>query len=205
MASCKVVNLNLAISSSKNSAAAKIAARILNLSSYGDGAYLKKCKAINNTSNAQRINFFKKRSYSKLRYFLNQKIRRTTQLKSRDWNFGSNYDKPKKFTATSYIKIIDSQVMLLLNLPSTKFDNISSNLVSSVIKSSLRQNSLMKIRNDIFKSTQLSKFRPKLSDYLDKSLVDFLTFTAGSKAIIQFYPFLANSNISQQRISFYKN
>ena len=111
----------------------------------------------------------------------------------------------KKPISLNYVKVFNSQAMLLFNLSPIKFNNINLSLTSNIIKSALSENSLVKRRDDVLKFSQLSKFRPKLSDYLDKSLVDFLMFTAGSKAIIQFYPFLANSNISQQRISFYKN
>jgi len=203
VASHRAVNLNLATSLGKNSVAAKITTEILNFSLYGSSVYLKKRRIINSLLNARRVNFFKKRSYSKLKYFFNQKIKRGIQLKGKHW--GSNYDKSKKFMSLSYAKVFKSQSMLLFNLSPIKFDNISLSLTSNVIKSSLRQNSLTKKRDDTLKLTQLSKFRPKLLDYLDKSLIDFIMFTAGSKAIVQFYPFLANSNISQQRISFYKN
>jgi len=44
----------------------------------------------------------------------------------------------------------------------------------------------------------------RFSDLIEKGLIEFITFTSGSRSFIQFYPFLARGNISSNRVVFYK-
>ena len=52
------------------------------------------------------------------------------------------------------------------------------------------------------------RFKPSasfnISDYTNRTLLEFLAFSSGSRSLIQFYPFLAQGNISAYRVSFYK-
>ena len=159
-----------------------------------------------------RHNFYRKRTYSKIKSYLGSRSNKATWVQTTQTrnNFAickfpyiasianTSSSSPQYIQLTQFFNL--SQAAKGLNSNNLSFfANVTNNtkLFSSHV-SPVNGVSLVSAR------AMSSRFRPNLSNYINKSLIDFLTSVMGTKAIVQFYPFLANNNISSHRISFYK-
>ena len=109
--------------------------------------------------------------------------------------------KPTKYNLTLLNQLDRMSVLTLGKLP-LNANNISFFLPMIPLSTVSLSSSIHLGTTSLFGANTL--FTPRLKDYVDRSLTEFITFTSGAKSMLQFYPFLGNGNISAYRLSFYK-
>lgn len=171
--------------------------------------YLKTSSYFTKHNSISRYNFYKKRTYSKIKNYFNLKsnkatrtqvIRSRNSLAKREFSYLTLAPNSNTYYAQFAQLISISYAANNFNRSNLHFFANATNNIKLFSSRGvfINNTNLASAHNNI------SKFKPKLSDYINKSLIDFLTSVTGSKAIVQFYPFLSNNNISSYRISFYK-
>lgn len=150
-------------------------------------------------------NSSKKRTFSKLKRYLKLGQRRSFKTQSKPVEVKLSLSGLKTLTHLDYAtsQNFNSTLFFAPTISHFKNSNLVLNQVVRNVTSSQRHNSLSGV-NTAFDNLKFYRFKSRLIDYVDKSFIDFLTFTTGSRAILQFYPFLANNNVSKQRVLFYK-